>query len=78
MRYPADEFAYRVPGSLGLTALDNDSQTRTSKTAPVRRNTAIIVTPMADRSSVTPNARNPAMALNVSMIATAIAASIKW
>jgi hypothetical protein len=76
MRYPANPLAYRVPGSLGLTALDDDSHTRTNRTAPVNRNTTSIATAMADRSSVTPNATNPAMALNVSMIATAIAASI--
>jgi hypothetical protein len=69
-------FVYSVPGPLGLTALDDDSQARSSRIAPVNKNTPSIVIAMADRSSVTPNARNPAMAPNVNMIATAIDASI--
>jgi hypothetical protein len=67
---------YRVPGSLGPTELEADSQARNSRTAPVNKNTTAIVIAMADRSSVTPNARNPAMMLKVSIIATAIAASM--
>jgi len=58
---------------LGPTEVDDDNQRRTSRTAPVKRNTVAIATAMADRSSVTPNVRNPAMTLKVSMIATAIA-----
>jgi hypothetical protein len=76
MRYLADELAHCVPGSLGLTALEDDSQVRNRRTAPDSRNTVTIVAAIADRSSVKPNARNPATTLNVSMIATAIAASI--
>jgi len=76
IRYLADEFVYSVPDSLGLTDLDDDSQTRSSRIAPVNKNTTTVVIAMADRSSVTPNARSPAMAPNVNMIAIAIDASI--
>ena len=74
--YVAGKFVYRVPGSLGGAEPNDKSQTRSSRTAPVNKNTTPIVIAMADRSSVTPNAINPATAPNISIIETAIDASI--